>query len=351
MTTFELPKNIERYLAALSKLYGAEGDRQLQEIIVNARTRVHEGWSYDNLNGGTYGHALFLLLPDPLFLNSVARKSEIQNQIKNKLNKLHNVQNEFIDEVFLEMEVAEASDWRKESGLLLPGKRVVAPDIAERIWGDEGFRVFLSHKTEVKKQTVELKERLRAFGIFAFVAHEDIYPTREWLDEIQNALISMDAFVALLTPDFHDSDWTDHEVGFAFARGTPIIAVRLGRDPYGFLAKFQGLSGVWSSAANDIVKILIPYERMFGAYINALRKCRGWDTANTQATVLPLLHMLSEGQIDQLLAAYNENKELHGSFGFNGSRPSLYGAGLVSHLNRLSSRKFRSTPSGGIETV
>lgn len=59
-SNFELPKNIERYLAALSKLYAQDGNRQFQKIIVNAQIRVHEAWSSDNWNGGTYGHALFL---------------------------------------------------------------------------------------------------------------------------------------------------------------------------------------------------------------------------------------------------------------------------------------------------
>jgi hypothetical protein len=55
---FELARDIERYLAALSKLYGHEGERLLQQIIVNANTRVHETWTYDNWDGGIYGHAL-----------------------------------------------------------------------------------------------------------------------------------------------------------------------------------------------------------------------------------------------------------------------------------------------------
>ena len=62
-----------------------------------------------------------------------------------------------------------------------------------------------------------------------FVAHVDIHPTKEWQDEIESALSSMDGFVALLTDKFHESDWTDQEVGFALARGVPIIAVRLKR--------------------------------------------------------------------------------------------------------------------------
>ena len=80
-TKFELARDIERYLAALSKLYAQEGRRQLQEIIVNAQIRVHEEWSYDNWDGGVWGHALFLVIPDAIFLNCVKQKDDIQNQI------------------------------------------------------------------------------------------------------------------------------------------------------------------------------------------------------------------------------------------------------------------------------
>jgi len=90
----------------------------------------------------------------------------------------------------------------------------------------------------VKKETAALKERLQLLGVSCFVAHEDIHPGHEWQDEIENALASMDGFAALLTEGFHDSAWTDQEVGYALARGVPMIAVRLGRDPYGFIGKF-----------------------------------------------------------------------------------------------------------------
>ncbi|WIM06798.1 MAG: toll/interleukin-1 receptor domain-containing protein [Candidatus Nitricoxidivorans perseverans] len=135
---------------------------------------------------------------------------------------------------------------------------------------------FLSHKSEVKREVSELKDRLRLFGISCFVAHEDIHPTKAWQHEIENALASMDGFVALMTESFHESDWTDQEVGFAFARGVPMIAVRLGKDPYGFIGKFQGLSSTWSNSAEGIVKVLIKYDRMFSAYAEALRHCPNW---------------------------------------------------------------------------
>ncbi len=151
----------------------------------------------------------------------------------------------------------------------------------------------------------------------------------------------MDGFVALMTESFHESDWTDQEVGFAFARGVPIIAVRLGKDPYGFIGKFQALSSTWATSAEGIVKILIKNDRMFSAYAAALRHCPNWDSGNVLAKALPSIERLTSQQIDELVAAYNETSELRGSFGFNGSKPRDYGHGLVPHLNRLGTRQFK----------
>jgi TIR domain len=336
----ELPKNIERYLAALSRLYARDGQHALQEIIVNARTRVAEEWAYDNWNGGTYGHALYLVIPEALFLAAIQKRDEIQTEICKDLNALHNLQNEHISEVFLEMDVPDDRDWRQESGLLISTISVITPGSAARIWGDKGFRLFLSHKSEVKTQTAELKEKLGLFGVSAFVAHEDIKPSRAWQTEIENALHSMHAFAALMTEDFHDSVWTDQEVGFALARGVPVIAVRLGRDPYGFLGKFQALRTDWKGAAEGIVKLLMKHERMFSAYVQALRDCTGWDDGNMLARALPGIESATDQQIDELVAAANDNAEVRKSFAFRGNYPSRYGTGLIPHLHRLGPRRF-----------
>ena len=180
----------------------------------------------------------------------------MQQRIAQDLNKLHNVQNEYIEEVFLKMDVPEDSDWRQESGLLITNTRLVTPDAAKRLWAENDFRLFLSHKTEVKREAAALKDTLRYYGVSAFVARQDIHPTKEWQDEIENALATMDGFVALMTLSFHESHWTDQEVGYALARGVPIIAVRLERDPYGFLVKFQALTSTWTAAPESIVRLL-----------------------------------------------------------------------------------------------
>ena len=68
--TFALPKQIERFLAALSKVYAQDGNRLYQEIIVNAQPRIHEEWtSEDGWNNVAFGHALYLSIPEIPFLN------------------------------------------------------------------------------------------------------------------------------------------------------------------------------------------------------------------------------------------------------------------------------------------
>jgi hypothetical protein len=261
---------------------------------------------------------------------------------------MHNVQNEFIAEVFLEMQTDEDDDWRKESGLLVSNKRMVSSSITDRIWGKEGFRVFLSHKTEVKKETASLKDELGIYGISGFVAHEDIHPTKEWQAEIENALSSMDALVALMTNDFHDSLWTDQEVGFALGRGVPIISVKLELDPYGLIGKYQALQCAWDSAAIEIVKILITHESMKNSYIKAVRNCPNYECGNKLGGLLPSINNLNDRQVKDLIEAFNENVQVRDSFGFDGAKPRLFGKGLLHHLTRLTGKNYKLSDEGEI---
>lgn len=209
-----------------------------------------------------------------------------------------------------------------------------------RVWRGKGFKVFLSHKSSVKQSTGTLKDNLQVYGFDAFVAHADIKPTTSWQDEIERALATMDGFVALMTKNFHASEWTDQEIGYAIARGVPIVAVNLGTAPYGFIQKFQALTANWDEAPLQIVKAFIQHDRGLAAYIEAVKDCSSWDAANALAELLPDIPTLSEEQIDELVLAYNENGELRGGWGFNGTRPGSYGPGLTHYLNQLGSRAF-----------
>jgi hypothetical protein len=201
----------------------------------------------------------------------------------------------------------------------------------------------------VKEETAELKESLKLFGITSFVAHADIRPTREWQDEIENALGSMDAFVVLLTERFHESDWTDQEVGYALGRGVPLIAVKLGRDPYGFIGKFQALSSDWEKAPVKLVKLLIKEPRMLDAYLQAAAKCKSFDDGNILAKILPAIEGLTAKQVADLVSSFNSNNQLQGSYGFTGKWSSKFGDGLPGHLTRLTGDRYVLTSSDEIQ--
>lgn len=333
--TNELPKLLDGLMGLLSKMYAQDGERSLQELLVNAKVRVVEETGYDNWNGGQWGHNVHLAVSENFLLPYLRNKNDVGQRIRNELNALSDIQDEYFENVFLELEDDPNADWRQDSGLLLATGKSVPAGAEQRIWRDGGFRVFLSHKNDVKRQVGELKEKLTPYGVSSFVAHEDIHPTQEWQNEIEVALGTADAFIAVLTEGFHDSLWTDQEVGYALARGIPIIALRLGRDPYGFIGKFQALTCEWASAPSEIMKILIKQDRMVGAYIEGVRNARSFQEGNTLADLLPLIEKINEESAQGLVDAYNGNQEVRGSFGFNGLKPTIYGKGLVLHLERL----------------
>lgn len=62
------------------------------------------------------------------------------------------------------------------------------PQFTPKFWEKNCFRLFVSHLSEWKQYAAELQKELLAFGVSCFVAHTDIEPTKEWLDEIETAL-------------------------------------------------------------------------------------------------------------------------------------------------------------------
>ncbi len=130
---------------------------------------------------------------------------------------------------------------------------------APPFWEEGKLRVFLSHISAHKVFASEVQATLSGFGISAFVAHEDIEPDAEWQDEIEKALRTCDALIALLNPEFNLSNWTDQEVGYALGRGIPVFSVRLGMDPYGLFGRKQAFNG----NGKDALQVA---EELFDAY-------------------------------------------------------------------------------------
>ena len=126
----------------------------------------------------------------------------------------------------------------------------------ERIWGRDNADhplLFLSHKAKYRGKISKLAKDLNANGINTFVAHHDVKPTLEWRSEILNALNTMTHFVAFLTDGFHESRWTNQEVGYAFGLRKPRLFVKLSKvDPGGLANAEQAFEADWDNAAEKI---------------------------------------------------------------------------------------------------
>ena len=104
----------------------------------------------------------------------------------------------------------------------------------ERIWGSSNAghpRLFVSHKAAYRGKVAKLAKTLNTHNIRTFVAHHDVQPTLEWRNEILNALNTMTHFVALLTDGFHESSWTNQEVGYSPRQQNLWVSSGSGRSP------------------------------------------------------------------------------------------------------------------------
>jgi hypothetical protein len=124
------------------------------------------------------------------------------------------------------------------------GQDLASPPVlsdAAGVWKDKQFRLFISHTHANADFAGAIKKRLSRYGIDSFVAHADLKPSVEWLEAIENALLSCQAAVALVTPDFHESQWCDQEIGYCLARRVLVVAVMRGAAPKGFLGRYQAM--------------------------------------------------------------------------------------------------------------
>lgn len=185
-----------------------------------------------------------------------------------------------------------------------------------RIWVPNQLRLFISHRSENKETATDLSLKLADYGITAFVAHAHIEPSEEWSLEILNALRSMQALLALITPEFHQSPWTNQEVGFALATGVPIIPICIdGTLPQGFVAKVQGMkvaAEYVNGIASEIADALSKKDQTTGELRSALieRLIHSPSFLTTSIIYKRLLKMppITKDEAERLKVAFQNNE-------------------------------------------
>jgi len=235
MSESGFPMPVGEVIATLSEIFHHQGHSDIVELLNSAHARFDE-IDFNSWDGGSYTWALCLEVPVPIFALLESRLKVIEQVIGAKLTQ--------IERNYPGHQVGEVRVSPISSGSPLLGTRMAPSDLeVRRLWPDGRFRLFLSHLSADKVAVSKLKTELEIYGVSSFVAHEDIQPSLPWQDEIILGLRSMHALAALVTPEFHNSQWTDQEIGWALGKGSLVISIKLGKDPCGFAGKFQALKG------------------------------------------------------------------------------------------------------------
>lgn len=198
--------------------------------------------------------------------------------------------------------------------------RTAKPLLTEGRWESGQFRLFMTHISSARAFVTEVKLRLAGFSIDGFVAHEDIEPTKEWVTEIELALETCDALVAILTPDFHTSNWTDQELGYCIKRRVLILPVRMGLDPYGFIGRYQALpGGDPEDVARSIFDVLLKHDltslKMAEALVTRLENSHSFDNAKANMTLVERVLVWTPELLQKLEAAIDRNSQVADAWG------------------------------------
>ena len=313
MTDAGFPLDTNRVVATLAALFRAQGDQRLADLLAAAVGRI-EQTGYDNWDGGTAIYTLYLEVPIEQYAAVEPDLEEVERIVGLKLGKAVRLPQVWFTTV------AVTPMLSGDAAAIDPDQ--TSPPEASQLWEPRLVRLFLSHISAHKLAMTSLKYELRQLGISGFVAHEDIEPTLEWRGEILLALRTMHAMAAILTPGFHESLWTDQEVGHAIARRVIIIPVRVGVTPYGFMGAHQGLPGTLNEPgelAASIARLLLrrpaTQPLMTEALVAALEAANSFAHAKVILGLIEGVPSFSSDQLDRLKSAVKDNDQVGGTWG------------------------------------
>ncbi len=215
----------------------------------------------------------------------------------------------------------------RKNKLIRPYNYTSALALGEIIMLRNRLKIFISHSTDDLKDVLALTTELETLGFTVFVAHRDIKPSTEWLNEIVEALKSHEIFVAYITDNFKNSQWCDQESGIAFFNDRkiiPIVAKEKG-DPYGFLGRYQKI-GIYSDITShphkwhEIVASKI-FDTLYGdpsfksnIRENILEKVShisNFYIANALFKKIPNLEPFSKDEIVKIIKESNANRQIY----------------------------------------
>jgi hypothetical protein len=185
------------------------------------------------------------------------------------------------------------------------------------IWKSGYVRVFLSHSAHHKRFVGEVADELAVSGIHAFVAHDTMEVEQPWQEQIESALRSMQAFVAILHPETSASAWCQQEIGWALGRGTPHYVLRAPTDPAGFIGRTQ-----WPQAQKDSAKQMAHRilewvsrspefsDQIIDGLLTALAEADNYIDAGATARRIATIDTLTDEHWTRLAEIYHSNDQV-----------------------------------------
>jgi hypothetical protein len=321
MATFE--DQASALVATAAEIATLRGEFNEAGLLAEARASLVET-GYDNWNGGVSIYTLMLEVPVRSYAELEEQRDKLETTILNRVQQLTRGQlglaigEVVISPVLVNKDrpppVDDSLDQIRDSDEM--------PESIPSYWQPGHFRLFISHASDKRESAHRLKEALSVYQIAAFVAHDDIEPTKEWQGEIETALRTMDGLAAIISPDFSSSKWCDQEVGIAVGRGKLVVPLRVGADPHGFLAKYQGLQTKGSNAAvvaKQVFEILLRHDltsaRLTDSLVERLVTSASWATSKATVSLLASVRQLSTSQAGRLLRSIDENSQVGGAIG------------------------------------
>jgi hypothetical protein len=315
---FDIEVNLNLYIKLLVDYLVKNGNKQLADLIKFSSIKIETDISYDNWNNGQYGHGLILEVSPEKYLECVDKKNKIEKNIAEILSKIYPHKDEWIDNVTI---VPVKNNYQLLDIFEGNADNIsnVTKDDEERIWGNLAkLKFFLSHRDTHKIMAMNIKNKLIYYNISTFVAHIDIEPSEEWIQEIKIALAIMDVFIAYLTDDFYHSLWTNQEIGIALALGVPIIFLKNGSTPQG-LTLLQAMSFRENTIDQDILRLLLKKKKttkeikskIIDAIIFALNNADSWDSVDKISQLFEPIDSITVEQENEFIAVFNSNKSFN----------------------------------------
>lgn len=317
-----LPSKLPSYFRRLMLEYERAGRDLDLEILRSARVAVIEETAYDNWNGGTYGHDVLLFLPEEVMSRlPFADQQPIAQRLRDDLQACAaSVENEHFANVVIEL--ADDIDPTFQRAIALSKAQPIPPESAS-FWQEGHLRLFISHRDTHKAAARAFANALRTFGVSAFVAHDTIEPMSSWQREIEKGLATMEIMLAFVTDDFHESIWTNQEIGYALGKGIPIVSVKLGKhDPAGFIGEKQAIRSDINKPdemARSVLRILVDNlgqkERLRDMIVASFASSRDWSESRDRFNIMQsFVQTITTEQFERIQESFRRNSALHGSY-------------------------------------